>query len=193
VAGGAIFLLAHPIRFGWRALGWVILTVSALFLMLAGRRFSGSESSGYFDTRSYLWRDASAMLRDFPISGIGLDQFLWLHQRRYVDPHIWSERYTSHPHNFVLDTWLSLGLAGAMLLLAFLVTGAWMVWQIRGGKKPASTWQLGALASLGAGLGHSLVDNGYFLADLAAVTWLAIAIVVTPGRRNANGNLSLDD
>jgi O-antigen ligase len=191
VAGGAVFLLVHPVRFGWRALGWIALMVSGLFLMLARERFAGSGSSGYLETRSYLWRDAADMLRDFPISGVGLDQFLWLHQGRYVDPRIWSERYTSHPHNLVLDAWLSLGLAGAILLFIFVAVGLWAILQIRRGTHSASAWQVGALASLGAGLGHGMVDNGYFLADLAALTWLAIAIFVTPetaveGAGNAN-------
>ena len=56
------------------------------------------------------------MLRDFPSRGIGLDQFLWLNRSRYIDPHIWNERYTSHPHNLLLDSWLSLGLPGLALL-----------------------------------------------------------------------------
>ncbi len=118
------------------------------------------------------------MLRDFPSTGIGLDQFLWLHQTRYIDPRIWSERYTSHPHNLLLDSWLSLGVAGLLLLLVFVVVGIWFIWQARTGRIRLSVWQLGALGCLGAGVGHGLVDNGYFLPDLAVIAWLAIALVI---------------
>ncbi len=41
------------------------------------------------------------------------------------------------------------------------------------------------MGCLGAGLGHGLVDNGYFLADLSALTWLAIAMIV--GERASSG------
>lgn len=118
------------------------------------------------------------MLRDFPITGIGLDQFLWLNQSRYIDPRIWNERYSSHPHNLVLDSWLSLGVAGLFLLFGFIIVGAWTAWQARTGRLVLSPWQLGALGCLAAGLGHGMVDNGYFLADLSAMTWLAIALLI---------------
>jgi O-antigen ligase len=118
------------------------------------------------------------MLRDFPITGIGLDQFLWLNQSRYIDPRIWSERYASHPHNLMLDSWLSLGILGLALLGLFIGLGAWIVFRSHTGRAHLSPWQLGAIGCLAAGLGHGLVDNGYFLADLSAMTWLAIALVV---------------
>lgn len=174
--GFAVLLLAHPVRHGWRvlALGTAVVTIG--FGAVATHRLTGSNSSGIIATRRYLWSDSLRMLRDFPISGIGLDQFLWLHQRRYIDPRIWSERYVSHPHNLLLDSWLSLGLGGVLLLLLFLTVGGWVVYRARSGKARLDVWQLGALACLGAGLGHALVDNGYFLPDLAALTWLAIAI-----------------
>ena len=64
------------------------------------------------ETRIDLWKAGAAMIRDFPVSGIGLDQFLYWHPVRYIVPENWSERYVSHPHNIVLDFWLSLGVLG---------------------------------------------------------------------------------
>jgi O-antigen ligase len=177
-AGCAVILLAHPVRHGWRILAGGFAVVVATFALLAGSRFSGSDSSGFVDTRRYLWEGARNMLRDFPITGIGLDQFLWLNQSRYIDPRIWSERYASHPHNLMLDSWLSLGVLGLALLGLFIGLGAWIVFRSHTGRAHLSPWQLGAIGCLAAGLGHGLVDNGYFLADLSAMTWLAIALVV---------------
>lgn len=176
--GLAVVLCAHPIRHGWRLLGLGALGAIGAFAVLAGSRFSGSDSSGYVETRRHLWHGAVQMLRDFPVTGIGLDQFLWLNQRRYIAPSIWNERYTSHPHNLLLDSWLSLGLAGVALLVVFVAAGGWFVWRSRAGQIDLSVWKLGALGCLAAGLGHGLVDNGYFLADLAVMTWLAIAILL---------------
>lgn len=188
VAGGAVLLIAQPIRNGWKALAGGLAAVSVLFLLLARDRLAGAESSGLLTTRTYLWKDAAAMLRDFPVTGIGLDQFLWLHQTRYIDPVIWAERYTSHPHNLILDSWLSLGIAGLATLVLLAGCGAWVTFRIRTGKQPASVWQLGALACLGAGLGHGMVDNGYFLADLAVMTWLSIGLVAPDARQTSESD-----
>lgn len=178
VVGLGVVLLAHPVLNGWKMLALGSLGVVSAFALVAGSRFTGAESSGFVETRRYLWGDSVTMLRDFPSTGIGLDQFLWLHQTRYIDPRIWSERYTSHPHNLLLDSWLSLGVAGLLLLLVFVVVGIWFIWQARTGRIRLSVWQLGALGCLGAGVGHGLVDNGYFLPDLAVIAWLAIALVI---------------
>ena len=176
--GIAVLLLAHPIRHGWRVLTAAALGSIAAFALLAGTRFVGADSSGFLNTRKYIWAGSLDMLKDFPFWGIGLDQFLWLNQSRYIDPQIWHERYSSHPHNLLIDFWLSLGLAGITLFGAFIFAGAWVVWRARTGRISLTPWQLGALGSLGAGLAHGMVDNGYFLADLSTMTWLAIALLI---------------
>ncbi len=175
--GGAVLLAVRPLRRGWSVLGFGLAGAGILFGLLASQRLVGAGSSGLGTTRRFLWRDSIHMLRDFPWSGVGLDQFLWLHQQRYIDPRIWSERYTSHPHNLVLDAWLSLGIAGLTTLLVFLGVGVWFIWTARKKQRSVDVWQLGALSSLGVGLGHGLVDNGYFLPDLAVLTWLCIALI----------------
>jgi putative inorganic carbon (HCO3(-)) transporter len=177
-AGCAVVLLARPIRHGWRMLGVGAMATIAAFALVARDRFSGADSSGFVETRRLLWEGSGRMLRDFPITGIGLDQFLWLNQSRYIDPQIWSERYTSHPHNLLLDSWLSLGLPGLGLLFGLVLAGGWIIWRSRTGRVMLSPWQLGALGCLGAGLGHGMVDNGYMLADLSVMTWLAIALLL---------------
>lgn len=187
-AGFGLVLLAHPVRNGWKILGVGSLGSVAVFALLAGTRLSGSGSSGYLETRRYLWDGAIRMLRDFPISGIGLDQFLWLNQSRYIEPMIWSERYASHPHNLLLDSWLSLGMPGLTLLGAFTLALGLLVWKARTGRTYLNPWQLGAIGCLGAGLGHGLVDNGYFLADLSALTWLAIASLTGAPTGSAQGD-----
>jgi len=116
------------------------------------------------------------MIRDRPITGVGLDQFLNQYERRYVKPAGWPERYTSHPHNLVLDFWLRLGLAGLGWLaatIALAVRCALRVWRQSEGRQ----LQTAALAVLITGAVHGLVDNGFFLPDLAVVTWLTVALI----------------
>lgn len=179
LAGGVVFLLAHPIRRGWSILGFGAAALVIGFGLVSSERLAGANSSGLMETRRYLWIDSLEIIRDFPWTGIGLDQFLWLHRQRYIDPRIWSERYTSHPHSIVLDAWLSLGVPGLIALLLFLIAGGRLMWSVRRGRRKLDPWQLGALAGLGAGLGHGLVDNAYFLSDLSVLTWICIAIVTS--------------
>ncbi len=184
VAGVAIGLAVVAWILRSRLLALLSLTGAtasvALFAMFASDRLAGAESSGVGETRLALWNAAISMLRDYPVSGIGLDQFLYQHAPRYIDPVFWSERYVSHPHNILFDAWLSLGLAGLMLLIAAVVLLARQArWLSKVG--PAdSIWAAAALGALAAGAVHGLVDNSYFLADLAALTWVLIAVATHP-------------
>ena len=58
---------------------------------------------GSNNTRLNVWQASFDMIRDHPLTGIGLDQFLYKYQIEYVKPEAWLERFTSHPHNFLLD------------------------------------------------------------------------------------------
>jgi hypothetical protein len=40
-------------------------------------------------------------------------------------------------------------------------------------------------AALAAGLVHGLVDNAFFLADLAVLTWFSITLLASGGREEA--------
>jgi hypothetical protein len=121
--------------------------------------------------RFSLWRSSLAMLRDHPLFGVGLDQFLRLYPQ-YMDPALvgTNEQYTSHPHNLLLDVWLRMGVAG---VVAFV----WLL--VRFFRAAARRWQaeadwlaVGVAAALVAAVGHGLVDNFYFVPDLAVAFWL---------------------
>ncbi|MER3437068.1 MAG: hypothetical protein C4346_05405, partial [Chloroflexota bacterium] len=60
-----------------------------------------------------------------------LDQFLYQYRPRYIEPAGWAERYTSHPHNLVLDFWLRLGLGGLLTLVAMLALLGWALRALR--------------------------------------------------------------
>lgn len=118
------------------------------------------------------------MVRDYPVSGIGLDQFLYHHAPRYIAPEAWSERYLSHPHNLLLDVWLSLGVPGLLILATALYLLVHRVWSWHRATAPAPAIAGAAAAALVTGLVHGLVDNAYFLPDLAAMTWILAALVL---------------
>jgi O-antigen ligase len=161
--------------FGLMAVGIALLGGA---FIVAPDRLIDAGGSGSEPTRFTIWRASLRMAVDHPIFGVGPDQFLYQYWRRYVEPMGWPERYTSHPHNIVLDVWLRLGVAG---LAAFVSLAAGLVWWVRrclDGIR-GDIWAMGAIAALIGGLGHGLVDNGFFLPDLATMTWFFVAVLIT--------------
>jgi O-antigen ligase len=134
----------------------------------------GGDSLGL---REMIWSAALAMIRDHPAFGVGLDQFYYQYAPRYVNPAAWGERYTSHPHNLFLDFWARLGIMGL----------AWIAWTLLAlGATVSRGWRfargdnrrivLAVAVAAAAGLVHGLVDNFYFLIDLAFIWWFLLAL-----------------
>ena len=149
-----------------------------LYMVLFARdRLFDVGGGGDEPTRFALWRSSIRMIQDSVITGVGPDQFLYQYWRRYVEPAAWPERFTSHPHNLVLDVWLRLGVAG-VAVAAWLSAG--IVRQLRRlHKRTADPFAAGAVAALAGGLAHGMVDNGFFLPDLAVLSWACVAWLVT--------------
>ena len=175
-----IFIGAWRWLLGLTAAGVV---VGALGLLLFPNRLLDMGGDGSEPTRFAIWRSSIEMIRSLPVFGVGPDQFLYQYHRRFIEPMGWPERYTSHPHNIILDTWLRLGVLG-LASFATMVVG--IVWWIQ--KKTTwirrDAWAIGAIAALFGGLVHSLLDNGFFLPDLATMTWFFVAVVITVPEQN---------
>lgn len=175
--------------FKWWALavlvaGIIGVTLIALvFPSLPDRIFNPSSGLKRLD----IWESALRMGSEHPIFGIGLDQFLNQYQLKdatgnwvYIKPEQSAELFTAHPHNIVLDWWLSLGIIGLFVM-------TWLLWQYFGeaialAKATAQKLApdpilrailIGLIASMTAFLIHGLVDNSYFLMDLALIFWLS--------------------
>ncbi|MDQ2806634.1 MAG: O-antigen ligase family protein, partial [Chloroflexota bacterium] len=122
--------------------------------------------------------------RAHPIFGIGLDQFLNQYQQYLIDAHIQldadhsAERWLSHPHDLILDWWLSLGIIGLLVagwIAVRAVRGA-LVLSRRTDVRTAALARA-ALAGLTVAAVHGLVDNAYFLGDLALTCWFFAALL----------------
>ena len=59
-------------------------------------------------SRTLLWDAAWRMIGDHLVFGVGPDNFIH-HYRAYLRPEAWREPNLSHPHNLLLDAWLSVG------------------------------------------------------------------------------------
>lgn len=194
VAAGCLFVLVLVYPWGRR------LAVASLLLVAAGALFYGPTvvhalQVGHANTglrRVDVWESSLAMIRDHPITGVGPDNFLHYyapsHDKylkgcspglNYLKPEAGPEPCLSHPHDEILDFWLSTGIAG---LAAFLWlqgvfwTSAREIW-----RAPLQSAEraliLGVMASMIAALVHGAIDNFYFLMDLATIFWLLCAFV----------------
>jgi O-antigen ligase len=118
------------------------------------------------------------MIRDHPVMGIGLDNFLYRYQQEYLRDEAAIEPNLSHPHNWVLNFWLSLGVLGlvaAIWLLLEFFAGIREV-MLRSSDPTARALAIGAAGSMTSFLVHGSVDNSYFLPDMALVFWFTLAI-----------------
>ena len=158
----------------------LMAAVGALALF-AGERLFDLGGDGGEPSRLVIWDGAYRILRDFPVTGIGPDQFYVMYGLRYIEPEGWPERYTSHPHNLFLDFWLSLGLVGLVFVIVALIWLGWRTLRLRMQAGPAPLAVAGA-AALTAGVVHGLVDNAFFLPDLALLTWVSIVLLVDAPR-----------
>ena len=106
---------------------------------------------------------------------MGPDNFLYAYRTRYVLPSAWEELNLSHPHNIVLDVLTRLGLLGGIALGVLLAPLYRRLLALARGD--GGGWFLGLLGSMVAFLAHGLVDNSFFLVDLALVCMMTAGIV----------------
>lgn len=187
VAGAATAVWYTRSRHGWRWLAAGGAAAVALLGFLGYDRLTDRGGSGATSSRQLIWSASIRMLRDHPITGVGLDQFLNQYNRRYVSPAGWPERYTSHPHDLLLDVWLRLGILGLVAAGLLIVAVLWTARQGRPSAQRPTLW-IASVSALVAGLVHGLVDNGYFLPDLAAVTWLLVAMLEQSSTAKESGD-----
>lgn len=160
--------------------GRVLLVGGILLVLLVSLALTLRGGGGSEQTRLLLWREAAGYIQQHPL-GIGLDQFYAYHApdsgRSLIDPQLvgTSEQYAAHPHNLLLDIWLRLGPFG---LLAF----GWLIIRCVRGSLAALSQPtgdllvLGALAGLAAALVHGLVDQFYFVPDVAYAFWVLLVL-----------------
>jgi putative inorganic carbon (HCO3(-)) transporter len=135
--------------------------------------FQEGTGTGFF--RVSVWESGIAMIRDHPVLGVGLDNFLYEYPK-YIQPDAWREPNLAHPHNIVLDFWVRLGIGGVVAL-------GWLLFEFyRAGLKRLAganrALVLGLMASMIAALAHGMIDAAYFYVDLAFVFMLTFGVMM---------------
>ena len=182
----AILSSRRTVRFG---LAGLAVAGAILLPALAGGRLGPlAAEGGSFELRRLIWGSTLAMIQDYPAFGVGLDQFLYQYAPRYIHPAAWGERFTSHPHNLLLDFWVRLGIMGLAWLgwtLWSMATKLVQAWRAAGEGTEARQILAAVGVACGAALVHGLLDNFYFLIDLAFVWWLFLALIQTAGESDS--------
>jgi O-antigen ligase len=184
----AIVLLRWRKRSHWILLGLGIVLLTAFALSLQSPRFARvldfSQGTNFYRLRA--WQSALTMIEDHPITGLGLDQFLYAFRGQYIKPDAWQEPNLSHPHNILLDIWIRLGVMGVVWFLVFQVT-FWRAWLatrlIR--DSFAGTLLIGVAACMVNLIVHGLVDNSIFVQDLSYIFVLLVALLAFFTNRSA--------
>ncbi len=137
-----------------------------------------SRTTGPTFFRLNLWRSALNMINDHPLTGVGLDNFLYEYRGRYIAPTAWQDPHLSHAHNWVLDFASRLGLPGLAvalwLLVAFFSTAARALRTLSNPGLRALA--VGLVASMMDFLAHGMVDASYWFVDLAFAFMLTVAL-----------------
>lgn len=133
-------------------------------------------------TRVNLWQSSLIMIRDHPLLGVGPDNFLYAYRGHYIHPDAWREPDLSHPHNWILDFAARLGLLGlaaALLLQGAFWRAALRAWRACRAEPLMAALVAGLMGAMADFLAHGLVDNSYFLVDLAVVFMMSAAVAAT--------------
>ncbi len=168
-----ILVIAQAGRFAVAMLG-ASVTAFVAMMMTAPERTLSFLGGGSGSMRIELWQSSLNMISDHVMTGVGLDQFLYQYSPRYINPAAWPERFTSHPHNILLDSWLSLGIIG---LIVIGMIGLITYRHVRTALLVQDRVTLAAAGALITVAVHGMVDHSYFLPELAVSAWLLVALL----------------
>ncbi len=181
----AVLALTYRRRSLWPLVGLGIVGVVAFVVLLQFPRFARvlDFSSGTNFFRLRVWQSAINVIRDQPLTGLGLDQFLYAFRGYYIFPDAWQEPDLSHPHNVILDFWTRLGILGVLLFGGF----QWGFWRgaadLYRQRTAEFAFVVGVMGGMAYLLGHGLVDNSVFVHDLVYIFILFSGIPAALQRR----------
>jgi O-antigen ligase len=179
VSGLSLLIPAIERRLRAAVIGSAGVVLSGLVLVERDRMldlFGGGSGSLRLD----IWRSTLRMIGDRPLTGYGPDQFLYAYLPRYIAPTAWSERFTSHAHNLILDFWVRLGIIGGAFAIAVVVIGTLRAYHVMRGRTRFDSLTAAGSVALVAAIVHGTVDNAYFAHDLAISGWFVAWLAFTP-------------
>jgi putative inorganic carbon (HCO3(-)) transporter len=179
----------------WRR-SWVVMVLIALlawfalwqvgFARVSDVLTTGGSLVG-FSNRLEMWSRGVYLVRDFPLTGIGMGTFEPLAKARYPFVLLGPNADVPHAHNIFLQVAVDLGIPGLLAWLGLLFLAARNAWRVHlagvrlaGLRLTGRRQGLGWAAGLGAGLlcsqvalvMHGMVDAAVWGAHSALVVWV---------------------
>jgi O-antigen ligase len=175
-------------RIGWpwtagMTLVLVIFAVVALRGPLSSEAFAGDLSDQPTSRRVLAATTTKAIGDTFPV-GTGLGTFQTVY-RRYEDPDRVTRQYANHSHNDYLEFVMELGVAGLLLILAFIAWWAMALVRVWRSEVPGAAIARAGSVAIGVVLLHSIVDYPIRTSAIAAVVAFACALLVPAPRRDS--------
>jgi len=178
VLSALIFLKrSNPVR-PWLGIAAALSFVAGLGIMASsaiGASKVGQDASISVQSRQQIFATTSKAVSDYFPLGSGLGSFPKIY-RLYETPDLVTEVYVIHAHNDYLELALELGVAGVVLIAAFLLwwlVALWATWRI--GEGTAFT-RAASIASA-AVLVHSAVDFPLRTAAISATFAMCLALL----------------
>ena len=173
--------------YGKRAIPIAIVTgmvgaVVVIGLTQVSTRFASllDLSDGTNFIRLRVWESSIEIIKNHPITGIGLDQFISQFSGTYVRPDAIADPDLSHPHNVILDFWIRLGILGVCWLVAFVLLFCRTIYKTLKQRtlNSQSVIVIGATGAMASLFIHGMIDNSIYVNDLSFIFVFLIAITV---------------
>lgn len=178
-------------RIGWPWMAGMVavllvFTVVALRGPLSSEAFGAENTDKPASRRTLTATTVQAIGDSFPV-GTGLGTFQTVY-RRYENPDRVTRQYANHAHNEYVEFVLELGIAGLLLILAFIAWWAMALVRVWRSEVPGAAMARAASVAIGVVLLHSIVDYPLRTAAIAAVIGFACALLVPAPRREAESS-----
>lgn len=137
-------------------------------------------SSGTNFIRIRVWESSLEIIANRPLTGLGLDQYLYEFSGHYVRPDAIADPDLSHPHNMVLDFWIRLGLPGLIWLAIFMVVFWREAFRLLHQEHEIENRIIiiGTIGAVAALISHGMIDNSIYVNDLIIIFVFLVAIIV---------------
>jgi putative inorganic carbon (hco3(-)) transporter len=156
-------------------------TVSLVLVLTAGLVSSGyletllgkvPDPNGSLQGRPLLWKQSLSLIRDYPLTGIGLGNYFMVYSTYTILMHT---PILGHSHNIFLEVWIEQGILGALALLICMVVCAQWSWRALTRKYlPPLAWA--ALASLMVIAVHGIFDVVFYVKRTLPLVGLAAGL-----------------
>jgi O-antigen ligase len=133
-----------------------------------------------FAVRVDTWKSALNGIREYPLTGVGLDGFRKLMPVRYPARSVPDSYDIGHAHNQFLQAILDLGLPGMAGYLAVWIAAGMMTMGRRAMER--GPWAVGIAAALLASFVHGLTDVVVMVAKPGVVFWAMLALLAASWR-----------